>query len=127
MLRFREELNKIKKVDGKKVSEEQKYEENVEKILKQILEYYANQEIISPTDAKEINCKLDDMNRIIVKIFDLDDEEGKYEYIISCNIKSRIEAKETLVLLCNVFKWNSYRIMFGKTVERDDEFSVLID
>lgn len=127
MLNFREELAKKRQRVTYQNNEPKQCEEHVENILKLILQYYENSVSVSSTEAKEINFHINDKNNIIVKIIDLDDEDGTYDYSISYNLKSRKEAKNVLSLLNYKFRTEAYRIMYGKSVEKDEEFSVLID
>ena len=119
MLNFREELDKVRqKRMGTSTN-------NVESILKQLISYYECQNVSEIFDTKEINFRFDGMNTIIGKIYDMD-EEFPSDFSIALRFKSSEEAQKALLDLESRFKSEGYRIMFGKSAQKDDQFSVLI-
>lgn len=119
MLNFREELDKVRqKRMGTSTN-------NVESLLKQVISYYEYQNVSEIFDTKEINFRIDDWNNIIGKIYDMD-EEFPSDFSIVLKFKSREEAKKVLLDLEYKFKSEGHRIMFGKSAEKDAQFSVLI-
>ena len=129
-MNFREELAKIRRGPiPYHPDEETQNKEYAERILKDILKYYEeNLKGRLLCEAKEINFLIGKFNEIEVRIFDLDEEDGKYPMSFrKYSSNSKKEAKNVLLLLHNKFKSESYRIMYGKTVEEDEEFAVLID
>ena len=119
MLNFREELNKVRK---KRMGTSTN---SVESLLKQLISYYEYQDVSEIFETREINFCFDGMNTIIGKIYDMD-EEFPSDFTIALKFKSSEEAQKTLWDLERKFKSEGYRIMFGKSAKKDNQFSVLI-
>lgn len=118
-MNFREELDKVRK---KRMGTSNN---NVESLLKQVISYYKYQDVSEIFNTREIDFCIDEMNNIVGKIYDMD-EEFPSDFSITLKFKSREEAKKVLFDLERKFKSEGYRIMFGKSATKDDQFSVLI-
>ena len=119
MLNFREELDKVRQKRRNTSTN------SVESLLKQLISYYENQDVSEIFDTREINFRFDGIDTIIGKIYDMD-EEFPSDFTIALKFKSSEEAQKTLWDIECKFKSEGFRIMWGKSAKKDDQFSVLI-